>query len=188
MLNSSSTTNPLTVKYYRSGWKTTNAIYLGTIPWPNDSGTYNPCPPGWEVPRREQWQTPLNLVNRGGGAYGRPTDLNLPSDYSFLDGTMTVNNCGKYIVVGDAEGTPTNSDDIYYFYPSAGYRFLGTTLFLPGAMGNYQTSDKFELGLGAAFGTLQFYFNSGPVFFYEDLGSNSSSVRCVLKQEKKPVP
>ncbi len=178
----------LKMRYYRNAaWQTAGVAYLGDNPWPNDE-TYNPCPPGWEVPSLAQWQIPLEMVNgrMGGSSYGKPIDPNLSPDYTVLNGAMTVNNCGKYFFVQPSKYAPI-SDMIFYFYPAAGYRILDTNLFLPGAMGNYQISDKYDASNGS-FETRRFYFNSGSAFLYEDLGVYSSSVRCVLKQSEKPVP
>lgn len=164
--------------YYRGSNLTYSRVSLiggGENAWNEKGLNYQPCPPGWGVPKRSQWEFIGNLVNSGYGyGYGKPHDISLDPEISAQNGDMMVRNSGRYITVDPADST--NSGLIDWYLPAAGNRlFNGVSLQFSGVYGNYKLAN----GYTDDENNDHFVFTHNRAYFDQQNEGVASSVRCV---------
>ncbi|MBR8770543.1 fimbrial protein [Porphyromonas levii] len=155
------------------GYKQFPVLDVTKSHWDPSYTTYNPCPPGWQVPWLAQWNPIIDLVN-GGYYYGKPLDVSLNPLISAKNGEMVVHNAGRYITVAPVEGT--NGGAVDWYLPAAGSRIInGVDVVFPGVYGQYKAADQYY----DQDQIRHFHFTHNSAFIYPDNRGAASSVRCV---------
>lgn len=145
-----------------------------------------PCPPGWRVPRKSDWNGIEAIMKRNYTTYGQSeiegeTVSTLPGDF------VGIKNNGAYIrVVGIPGVAGGDRAFVDWFLPAAGRRLLGdntsaTQLDLSGDHGLYYCSDEITdaNGKSSEQEAYCFTFNSGGVGFAIVNPGVCASVRCI---------